>query len=369
MALAVQPLVPSAAVGVAVPGTYRFEVGSAAEAVATIQARLGAEARVLSVNSRPRRGLARLWGAPRYEVIAELPATSGALETGMGVSPVIDGVAGRSAAPEPTGETPLSLSNSPVPLLDGSRLPALLRRAGFPERLLARLEASPGWSRALARPLHEALADLHRDLRAASRPARPLPRRVAFLGGSGVGRSTALCKLLSHEVLSRGASGRVWRVEFGRANPAPMLDVFGEALGVPVEHYAPGFGAAGAGEGFLFADLPALPAAGSAEDRALRQFLDAEAFDGRVLVLNAAYEADGLRAAYARGLELGATHLVCTHLDETPRWGRLWEFLLEGELSPLFFATGPGLTGDMRADVLDALLARTLPLRREAFAA
>ncbi len=336
------PVRPAAAPA---PGAYRFEAGSAAEAVEVIRARLGSEARVLSVSSKPRRGLARLWASPRFEVVAELPP------------PVV---------PEPREPEPEAAPSGFSPaLVDGSRLPALLRRAGFPERLLGRLEMSPGWTRALSRPLHEALADLHRDLRAAARPPRPLPRRAAFLGSAGVGRTSALCKRLAHEVIERGASGRVWRVEFGRPNPAPLLDVFGEALGVPVEHYAPGFGAPGAGDGFLFADLPALPPRGSSEDAALARFLDAEGFDGRVLVLNAAYEPDALRAAYARGLDHGATHLVCTHLDETPRWGRLWEFLLEGELSPLFLSTGPGLTGEMATDVLGALLARTLPLRKE----
>lgn len=334
-ALAASPLAPAA------PGTYRFEVGSAAEAVATIQARLGPEARVVSVLARPRSGLAKWWSAPRYEVVAELPAP---------LPP---------PAPEPEFNEPAP--GPALAVIDGSRLPALLRRAGFPERLLGRLETSPGWTRALSRPLHEALADLARDLRAAARPARPLPDRVAFLGSAGVGRTTALCKRLAHEVISRGRPGRVWRVEFGRPNPAPSLDVFGEALGVSVEHYAPGLGSAG--EGFLFADLPAIPEPGSADDRSLRRFLDAEHFSGRVLVLNAAYEPEALRAAYARGLAHGATHLVCTHLDETPRWGRLWEFLLEGELSPLFLSTGPGLTGEMESDVLGAVLARTLPVR------
>lgn len=339
----------SAAPSTAAPGTYRFEVGSAAEAVATIQARLGEEARVLTVSPRPRRGLARLWGAPRYEVVAELPPPP---------------------APEPAPRPAPASERSAAALapLDGARLPLLLRRAGFPERLLARLEQSPGWSRALSRPLHEAIGDLRRDLRAAAQAPRALPRRVAFLGGAGVGRTTALCKRLAHEVIGRGATGRVWRVEFGRPNPAPALDVFGEALGVPVEHYVPGFGAPGAGDGFLFADLPALPAAGSADERALTRFLSAEGFDGRVLVLHAAYEPEALRAAYARGLEFGATHLVCTHLDETPRWARLWDFLLEGELSPLFLGTGPGLTGDMLSDVLDAVLTRTLPVHLEGFA-
>lgn len=333
------------------PGTYRFQVGSAAEAVATIQARLGDRARVLAVNPCPPKGLARLWSAPRFEVVAELPAP----EPTPAPEP-----APRRAAPGPA-----------LAVIDGSRLPALLRRAGFPERLLGRLECSPGWSRALARPLHEGIADLRRDLRAAARPARPLPARVAFLGTSGVGRTTALCKLLAREVLHAGRSGQVWRVEFGRPNPAPALDVFGEALGVSVEHYTPGYGpasSAAAGD-FLFADLPAFSATASSADLELRRFLDAENFTGRVLVLNAAYEPEALRAAYARGRELGATHLVLTHLDETPRWGRLWEFLLEGDLSPLFLATGPGLAGDLRGDVLDAILARTLPAHGEELAA
>lgn len=327
----------------AAPGTYRFEVGSAAEAVATIRGRLGPDARVLSVNGKSRRGLGRLFGAPRFEVIAELP------------EPV---------APAPVVEE--SRAASSLPLVQGARLPHVLRKAGFPERLIGRLEMSPGWSRALSRPLHEALADLSRDLRAAARPVRPLPDRVAFLGSAGVGRTTALCKWLSHEVFTRNRMGRVWRIEFDRPNPAPALDVFGEALGVGVDHYAPGLAATSAAPGeFVLADLPALPAAGSREAGELSRFLDREKFTGRVLVLNAAYDADALRAAYARGRDFGATHLVCTHLDETPRWGRLWEFLIEGELSPLFLSTGPGLTGELDSDVLGRVLARTLPLYGE----
>jgi len=301
------------------------------------------------VQNQPRRGLSRLFGEPRFEVVAELPA------------PVV---------PEPdVVELPnyaTAVAERPMALVEGKRLPLVLRRAGFPERLIGRLESSPGWARALNRPLHEALADLSRDLRAAARPLRPLPERVAFLGASGVGRTTALCKWLSREVFTRGRTGRVWRVEFDRPNPAPTLDVFCEALGVPVEHYAPGMDDAAAQPAdFHLADLPGLPAAGSREAQELTRFLDQENFAGRVLVLNAAYDADALREAYARGRAFGATHLVCTHLDETPRWGRLWEFLIEGELSPLFLSTGPGLTGELETDVLGRVLARSLPLLGE----
>jgi flagellar biosynthesis protein FlhF len=327
----------------AAPGTYRFEVGSAAEAVASIRGRLGVEARVLSVTGKPRRGLGRFFSAPRFEVVAELP----------------------EKVLEPTHKIDAAQERS-LGLVQTGRLPQVLRKAGFPERLIGRLEMAPGWSRALGRPLHEALVDLSRDLRAAARPCLPLPDRVAFLGAAGVGRTTALCKWLSREVCTHHRIGRVWRVEFDRPNPAPVLDVFGEALGVGVDHYAARENQTPTAKGeFVFADLPGLPAANSREAGELARFLEREKFTGRVLVINAAYDTETLRAAYARGRDFGATHLVCTHLDEMARWGRLWEFLIEGELSPLFLSTGPGLMGELEEDVLSRVLARTLPLYGE----
>ncbi len=325
------------------PGTYRFSVGSAAEAVDSIRARLGPTARVVSVRNEPRGALGRLFGSARFEVVAELPPPP-------------------APAPEPV---PAAEPGDAL-VLSEPRLPAVLRRAGFPERLVGRLEASPGWRDASRRPLHEALADLARDLRAAARPPRPLPARVAFLGAAGVGRTSALCKWLAREVFDRSRLGTVWKVEFDRPNPAPSLEVFCEALGVPLEHYAPGATGEPSGD-FLFADLPGLPAPGTRAARDCATFLDRERMGGRVLVLNAAYDADALRAAYARGRDFGATHLVCTHLDEAPRCGRLWEFLLEGELAPLFLGTGPGLTGELETDVLETVLRRTLPPRTEVF--
>ncbi len=328
------------------PGTYRFVVGSAAEAVATIQGQLGLAARVLSVQAQPRAGLGRWLGAPRFEVVAELPRP---------VAPKILHPADRNEPPPRTaaGAEPETGAEAP--------LTAVLRRAGFSDRLLGRLEITSGWRAAAGQPLSQALIDLGRELNSAvtSRPPRPLPARAAFLGAPGSGRTTALCKWLAREVFTRAARGQVWKVEFDRPNPAPALEVFCEALGVPMEHYAPG--ASVAAPGFLLADLPGLPPRGTVEARAMMNFLDREQITGRVLVLNAAYAAEGLRAASARGRELGATHLVLTHLDEVTRWGRLWEFLVEGELAPLFLSTGPALTGDMETEVIGTVLRRTLP--------
>jgi flagellar biosynthesis protein FlhF len=80
-----------------------------------------------------------------------------------------------------------------------------------------------------------------------------------------------------------------------------------------------------------------------------------------VLVLNAAYDRPSLRDAYSAGKDLGATHLAFTHLDEVSQWGKLWDYLFDEDLEPLFLSTGPSLTGEWEEDVPAAIARRTLP--------
>jgi flagellar biosynthesis protein FlhF len=337
------------------PGaTYRFVVSSAQEAVETIRARLGEQARVLSVRQVSRGGLAGLFSSPKLEVVAEIPR----------VEPEA-----RAAAEPESGNHGAALGQRP------SRVPAnsvglheLLRRSGFSENFLGRLQASPEWPRDVSAPLHRSIVGVGASLRtAASGGSMPLPARAAFLGTAGVGRSTALCKWLSKEVVSRGRTGCVARVEFDRPNPADGLAVFCEALGQRLEWVFSGPETPSGpqvqleGADFLLADLPSFSLRGHAENRVLRRFLDAEQLDGRVLVMNALHDPSILRETYAVGRDLGATHLVFTHLDELPQWGRLWDFLVEGDLSPLFLSTGPGLSGDLEEDAVGAVLRRTIP--------
>jgi flagellar biosynthesis protein FlhF len=148
--------------------------------------------------------------------------------------------------------------------------------------------------------------------------------------------------------------------EFDRPNSAGPLPVFCEAIGVPLAHY-PASTRPATPSGFVYFDLPGLSLKHPADNVALASFLEHEQIEQRVLVLNAAYESGSLRAAYSAGRELGATHVVFTHVDEVSQWGRLWDYLLEGNLEPLFLATGPSLTGDCEEDPLDAIVRRTLP--------
>jgi len=363
------------------PGaTYKFTVRSADEAVRAIREQLGENAKVLSVRQV---GGGGLFGRPKLEVVAQIsepaepsPQTAPASTESASSPPTIF----RSDEPAlPTGLAEAAAntlsqerSNRTAPSSAAS-LPDLLRRSGFSETMVARLQASPTLAGQDDRPLHQVLAEVGRALRqhVSKRPIRPLPARSAFLGTPGVGRTTALCKWLARDVFAQGRVGRVVKAEFDRPNPAEGLAVFCEALGLTLEYHAPASeeetaapGATLAPEpegGFLYADLPGLSLRHPAENAAIARFLDREQFAGRVLVLNAAYDSAMLRRGYAAGRDLGATHLVFTHLDEVDHWGKLWDFLLDGELTPLFLATGPSLTGDLEEDAFAAVLRRTLP--------
>jgi len=366
------------------PGaTYKFVVRTPEEAVQTIRDRLGENAKVLSVRQVPGQGLGGIFGKPRLEVVAQVAeAEPPPRPNGLGVSdePALPAnFAGSSTPPlgiPAVGSEPAYARAAGQPGLGRTaaardkmpRLPDLLRRSGFSETMLNRLQAIPGLAGQEERPLHHALVEVgqHLRLQAGKRRARPLPARTAFLGTAGVGRTTALCKWLALEVFTRQRAGRVLKAEFDRPNPAEGLAVFCEALGLSLEYYAPEtselpstFGGA-AGE-FLYADLPGLSLRSAAENADIAKFLEREKFAGRVLVLNAAYDLAMLRRAYAAGSDLGATHVVFTHLDELEHWGRLWDFLLEGELVPLFLATGPSLTGDCEEDPVAAVIRKTLP--------
>ena len=337
----------------ATPGAcYRFIVDSADQAAKLIRERLGDNARVLSVRSVAGSGWRRLVSSPKLEVIAQIDTP---IETAVSASVEI-------TAPGSTHAVPASIVRRMQPENFRS-LPDLLARSGFSENVISRLQATPAWPQLSSAPLHRSLVEVGRELcsQVESRPARAPLSRAAFLGASGVGRSTALCKWLAAEVFRRARLGHVITAEFDRPTTPGPLPVFCEALGVPVAHYPASTHPSIPG-GFVYFDLPGLSLRNPDENAAVAAFLKKEEITERVLVLNAAYEHAALRRAFAVGRDLSATHVIFTHLDETPQWGRLWDYLLESELEPLFLSTGPSLTGDYEPNAAQALSRRTLPI-------
>jgi flagellar biosynthesis protein FlhF len=356
------------------PGTcFKFTVANAHEAAAVIRERLGEHARVLSVREIEPSGLRGLWASPKLEVIASLDTPAPASSVGAHLGAPLQLTSDEAASPiAAVASTPTVLNSvgsafrtrrevKSIP--ERPELAALLRRSGFSEAIMSRLETSPAWSSLQEMPLHRALVETGRYLRrvaGARRAVEPLTR-AAFFGPAGTGRTTALCKWLATEVSRRARTGHVVTAEFDQPVSRGALPVLCEALGIPLAHFPASTRPATPG-GFVYFDLPALSLRDPAANVPLAAFLDREEIRERVLVLNAAYGHAALRAGYARGRELGATHVVFTHLDELAQWGGLWDYLIDGGLEPLFLSTGPSLTGEGEDDVFDALTRRTLPI-------
>ena len=329
------------------PGTYRFIVRSVNEALSVLKSQLGPEARVLSVRPVRQGFLKRIFGGAKLEVIAELAAPESVREPL--IAPPVPGVLSSTyAAGLAGGSRPVDLRTA-------------LKAAGFSEALLWRVEIERRWSISGEKPLGDALAEFVRELRqlVGAFPAVPLSRRVVFISSSQADKSLALGQWLTWEVFQQGTKCRVQHVEFSRPNPCLELEVFCDAVGVRLTHHTPDLRLSDEGAR-VYWDVPCFGAAAGDEMPLLADLLKQQAIETRVLVLNAAYETESLRAGLKSGRALGATHVVLTHLDEAKDVGKLWEILLEGEMRPLFFSHDGNLLGPIGSDPLDFLVQKTL---------
>jgi flagellar biosynthesis protein FlhF len=349
---------------------FRFVVSSAEEAVTVLRDRLGERARVVSVRQVEGTGLAKFLKAPKLEVIAEVAPD----EPPAPVVPIV---------PEPTRVVTEAVTMPPAPVAENlvgfpapavsapleaeaaalaSPLVRLLKAGGFSPQVLARLRADRDWQALEKMPVGRALTRVGMLLREEFRstPQRPLGSRVAFVGSPGAGTTTALCKWVASEVFVHQRGGMVLKLDLDRANPGDALAVFCEALGVRCARSLADVPTLPAGQ-TLFIDVPGVVPDRRGDVAEVTQALAPLFTTSRVLVVNAAYETTLIKRSYAFAERAGCTHVVFTHLDELTHWGKLWDFLLGGNLTPLFLGTGSNVAGDLEQNVFDAVLARTFP--------
>lgn len=322
-----------------------FLADSAADAVAQIRSRLGPEAVVVNVRQKPADGLASLWQKPRIEVLAYRP------EAAPSAAPVTLA----SAPPHASASAP---AWSVKTLLESSGLLPL-----HTESLIERLQGLHGDAPPanLSEELDLARSLLQRRWRSPAPDSRRLTDRPhVFIGAPGVGKTTCLCKWLAQAVLLEEHVARVWRLDGITANTAESLSVYGEILGVPVERSWTATNAATPDE-LVFIDLPGVnwtdPLALKELGQKLTPFADAEIH----LVLNAAYEVPVLLAQVRAFAALPVTDLIVTHLDEEPRWGKLWNLVLGTNYALRFLGAGQNVPGDFQAATAERILARQFP--------
>lgn len=362
---------------------YKFIVKSAEEAATIIRDKLGEMAQVISVRQVEGEGLARFLKSPKLEIIAQIPpepapapvsaetAESETANTGeesqelRESGPRKKNLRPRKPRPatEPRREEADYVSETLVRAmfnnLPTGRLWTILSKAGIPTEFLAQIGERPETRGLNDQPLQTAIsrfALLMRD-RAPGR-SLTLANRVVFFGSPGTGGTTALCKQLSSDVFLRGRRASVMKLEADEPNSSEGLAMFCEALGVQLLRTNDELREIPEDEPVYF-DMPGMVLTGK-NIRHLQKTFDELGIESRVLVVNAAYERQLIQEAYTRASAIGATHVVFTHVDEIPRCGKLWEFVLDDGLVPLFASTGQNIASDFDRHVIDLLVRRTL---------
>jgi flagellar biosynthesis protein FlhF len=326
-----------------------FRARDAADAVAQIHSRLGADAVVLSVGQVPTTGFGRLWRRPQLEVLAGVPDP-----TPPPVAKPTEPIA--SAEPADAGPTGLGGAWRSAGILHQLGLLPL-----YVDKVLDRVRASHGDAppASLLDEFSLVRAALTGFWRPATRAANGSPSIHVFIGPPGAGKTTALCKWLAKTVLAEGRSVRAWRLDGRAANFAGLLDVYGEILGVPVEReWLADQPLGGFDVGFI--DLPGLETQDARAVEQLRVRLGTIASAQTHLVLNAAYDVPLLLAQARAFSALPVSDVIFTHLDEEKRPAKLWNVVLGTNFTVRFLSGGQNIPGDFISASADHLIPRQI---------
>jgi len=159
-------------------------------------------------------------------------------------------------------------------------------------------------------------------------PGRHGARRIAFVGPTGVGKTTTLAKIAAQLKLKKGLRVGIVAADTYRIAAVDQLRTYAEILGLPVEVAASPSDAARACERLGELDCILIDTAGrSQNDRMklseLRAFLAAAAPDETHLVLSATASTKTLLREADAFCPLGVDRVVFTKLDEAASFGTL----------------------------------------------
>ena len=319
-----------------------FIADNATAALAKIQEQLGPEAVVLSVRKLPVSVMSRLWQrGGQIEVIAGVPEKNPAPKTHA----VPAGLDAYVPFAEKVERPALSPTSSPCRWQSIAWLESLGLQHEFAEALENRVAALHG-SEPPPTPIAEWSAV--RDVLAGFwRPPRQTiegtGRPHVFIGPSGTGKTTVLCKWMTAALLTQEKLVKVWRLDGSTANTSEFLSLHCELLGLQAERFwsVPPLAA-----DLLFVDLPGVDPHDSGALEALREQLATLPRPHVHLVLNAACECSILFEQINAFAPLAPEDLIFTHLDEEQQRVKLWNFVLGTNLPLGFLSAGQKIPGE-----------------------
>jgi flagellar biosynthesis protein FlhF len=233
----------------------RVEADSVAEAMRELRLELGDHALILHTKYLAPRGLTGWFKTPRVEILGAIDEPEVfSVTAGAGAAAAARALAGdagqasRGATPPATaslGTAHHAAASASLTAADAE--PAAARTKGKksrraqttrrPEAPVPLTELVPGLATAVPGPVGAPAADLG-GIRLAtpdfSRAGRR-PRRIAFVGPTGAGKTTTLAKLAARAQLEHGRRVGLVTIDTYRIGAVPQLRAYAEILGVPLE--------------------------------------------------------------------------------------------------------------------------------------
>ena len=347
---------------------HSFTAKNAEEAIRKVRDALGPDAVIEKVVKVPPGGMARLWQGPLIQVHAR----AGASQADAPISPVPTTYArvesevqkrGKMDIPSNSGSEPRASneSGSDLETVDPEwAVVEFLQATGMlpqyamevVERIQRRFGASPSVDVARQRQMVRLVLE---------ESWRPYIDKSGgdgvihvFAGPPGSGKSSAMCKWLTHHRLVKNGKVRAFQLNTQKPHlNSDQLALHCDILGIPLERYCPETRRpAEKGEAW-FVDLPGDNHHDPTNLLATRNLLAEFDRPEIHLVLNIAYESPIFLGQMMPIIKAGVSvsSLIFTHLDEEPRWGKLWNAVFAASLPVSNFSVGQNIPGDfMRAD-------------------
>ena len=342
--------------------TYKFIVSSAPEAVQIVREKLGKNAKVVSVKQVGGRGLARFLASPKLEIIATDESVSIEQKVNFSDLPPTEKAQNvNESFTTSKWEEPLEPVTTSI---ESGKFLNVLEKIGFSRKFLDNFQSQTQWAQFDYKPLEEALQIFIKLLANAfeRQSLKPLSRKVAFLGVAGAGKTTCLCKQTAQKVFLEGTQVHLAKIELQESvpNPDTALQTFCDVLNVSLwrEEEIATFS-----DSICYVDSPGVSVSRPQEWKELGDKLNRLGVDTRILVVNAAYDISSLEKIFKLSYLAGTTHVGFSHIDELESSAKLWPFILQPRLSPLFLSYGQDVTSNFSFDVLDKLLLKSFPGR------
>ena len=359
---------------------FRLIVGSASEAVSVIKTKFGSNATVQSVKQHQPKGVSKLWTSPKLEIIVSVPTRPDvkepfkiedggedkqqAIVSDDEAMPNVEEVAPRSILkPKPEAtlpdvpEKPEADSAPQVHLT----VEDILMHSEFDRTIVQRLKTLPQWKtisqRSVQQGLTEVITILREEFIAAQKPV--VEPYAAFIGTSGVGKSTILRKYIANRVFIHEKKVQVLKLDDDDPNPDDMLNVFCEIIGVDLVRDPNDLKLDKGTE--LYVDLPGISRHRAESIRNFKAILDELNIRSRIFVMNSLYDTRMLSSSYEIARKFEATHQTFTHLDELENWAKLWKFVLRGSLPLIFLNMGDESSAAPKEEFLPLLISKTFP--------